>query len=1239
MSIALIFRKYALLLLSVLLLAAGAVDYFFLRSSPAGSENEYYSQRIQEKIIRELGVSGLELAQVGVKYQNSSGRLFNDLSMPAVYPYYVFRNGQLIYWSDFRFVPDYRQLSKDRKVQVIKTTELAGLVSSVDFRFRNDTIEVYSLIPLCIKYPSENDYLKSGFNKAIFDLDPKQIALSPGVPDSHEVRGGDGTFLFSFVSPDTGHKANAGMPESSLWLFSLAMLALVGFVFTELVMLVRQHQFEKAFIILLLSGVLIRWIMLITGIPVALFSSDLFNPALYNGGYLSPTLGDVIINAFFLVIFLVFISAYHYRSATFFDLLKGDSLARSVVSVLTVVVSILLSYLGYKFLGGIYEHSGYTLSFSLSLSFSGLKIATLFYYVLCSCIFFFGIHVCVHIFLRINSSHRSGFFHWLYGFILGLIILLFKDEFRWIYLIAGGYFWLVYYFKLSRFFYTLRMQTSVYYILGSFVFALIAVDVVTKEEQRKSMLDKREFGNRYLAENDVLGEGMLSRYMAAVKRDTAVSDAFARQSLAYESVRQLIRDKHMELYFDKYDTEIHVFDGLGRNMDTADSSGYLEYYERNFRRPEYRTSIPDVYFRSEAGYSFIKQYVTFSDITRGGVRMGTIVLNMILKDAGAESIYPELLLDKKYAQNPESRSYSYGLFSQSGKLIFSSGSFNYQMKFSPEALAGTELFNAGILQGGYRHLGIKGSKGRIIVVSSQDRFVKTAFSNFSFLFLLSVLCISIVMLFYALKYGTRNLSMNFSTKVQLYLNSAFLLPLIVVVVLTLSIVKSTFVYMQEKAFIDNTKNIASTVQLQAEGLTEKKMSRPFFEQEINDLARDTKVDINYFSDAGRLVYSTRPLVYQYRLLSDYINPEAYRKIIEDKENEALFNESLGLLNYKTVYINLKGKDNNSLGVVGIPFFDARETLDRQVTEVVTTILSVFLVLFLILLILSYFASNQLTNPLKFIAMRLKKTNLDRLNEPLDWRSDDEIGVLTKSYNNMLKQLEESKVALSQSEKQTAWREMAKQVAHEIKNPLTPMKLSIQQLQRTLPTDDPKARERIERALNSLTEQIDNISEIANSFSEFAKMPIPRNERFDIVPVVRKTADLYAQNNDVSIEVSTMEEHTYVTGDRQLLGRVVANLILNGIQSVPPTRKPHVMIRLYRNEEENFAIMEVKDNGAGIPESVRKKVFIPNFSTKVGGSGLGLAMAKRGIEHAGGNIWFETVEDEGTTFFVDLPIAD
>lgn len=222
--------------------------------------------------------------------------------------------------------------------------------------------------------------------------------------------------------------------------------------------------------------------------------------------------------------------------------------------------------------------------------------------------------------------------------------------------------------------------------------------------------------------------------------------------------------------------------------------------------------------------------------------------------------------------------------------------------------------------------------------------------------------------------------------------------------------------------------------------------------------------------------------------------------------------------------------------------------------------------------------------------------------------------------------------------------MAKQVAHEIKNPLTPMKLTLQHLQRTFPnsnggsasTNDPATRRVIQRTFDSLLDQIDNLSDIATSFSDFAKMPLPKNEVFEVTAMLNKAADLYADDSRITLGRQIVAGPVMAVGDRQLVGRILTNLLINGIQSVPSDRKPVLNLRLYTDGDE--VQIEIHDNGAGIPEAIHTKVFLPNFSTKRGGSGLGLAIAKRGIEHAGGSIWFETTQGVGTSFFVSLPLA-
>jgi len=1230
-----VINRYFFLILSILTLLIGLGYFYLVEFNSPNAAEAYFSNNLQIKIENELKVSDASIE--AIKSEFSKSKKFKNLKINSKYPYYIFKNGEMIFWSDYRYVPDYKKIRNQEKAVVIKHNQNFSLFNFSTEIIKSDTIKIISLINLYKHYQNENDYLQSSFNDKIFHPFPEKISIEE-FAGSKSVTGLDGKPLFYYQLPINEKILESNIPTVTLWILSLAILFFTIFIFKTIGRNLKLHQFGTAIILLLIYGIFLRAIMITTGIPLTLSKKDFLNPSFYNGDFWAPSLGDTIINALFILIFIVFVAIYYFRSRQILYLLKSSKFLKSSVSVLCVLFVVFFAYFCSQKIQNIYSQSLYKLGFSLSINFDTFKIITLAYYFIIFGLFFIGSHICINLFLRIQQNKKAGFFHWLYGFVLSVILLVLFAEPKSSYILAGVYFLLVYYFKLSRYFYSLKFPTLLYFILGGFFFTLIAVERIQEKEFEKNIIEKRTFGYRYLADNDLLGEGLLDRFSLNIKNDEQIISAFNRKNLPFEAINQLVKDQFLDLYFDKYEVDVLAFDSLGNNLDENREIKPLNQLEETYQKEAYKTSLKNLFFINETGNNFIKQYVSFNSIYDNDKKIGTVILDLKQKDGNPESVYPELLLDKKYVQNPESKNYSYAIFDQNNKLLFNQGSFNYLMHFTQKELQNPAMYNKGISYFGFSHLGIKGENHRTIIVSQVENYWKNIFSNFSFLFLLSILGISFLLMAFAIVYGIRKLSMNFSTKIQLYLNAAFLLPLIIIIVLTMSVVRSTLVSIQEKSFLDNTKNIANSLQMHLDNYLQGKSSRAFFEKEINDLARNTKVDINFYNKNGKLNLSTRPLVYQYKLISEYLNPLAYSKILEEKENEIIAYESLGSLNFKTVYIAIKGNSNNNFGVIGIPFFDAKTLLDQQVKEVVTTILIIFLVMFMLLLILSYFASDQLTSPLKLIASRIKRTNLDKLDETLEWKSNDEIGLLTKSYNKMIKKLDESKVALSQSEKQTAWREMAKQVAHEIKNPLTPMKLSIQQLQRTLPMDDPKSRDRIERALNSLTEQIDNISEIANSFSEFAKMPVPRNEKFDLVPVVQKTTDLYSQNNNIKILFESKYKQMFVNGDRLLVSRVITNLILNGIQSVPPLRQPEIKVKVYKNPEENFGIIEVSDNGEGIPEDVRKKVFIPNFSTKVGGSGLGLAMAKRGIEHAGGNIWFETEEGVGTIFFIDLPIS-
>lgn len=267
---------------------------------------------------------------------------------------------------------------------------------------------------------------------------------------------------------------------------------------------------------------------------------------------------------------------------------------------------------------------------------------------------------------------------------------------------------------------------------------------------------------------------------------------------------------------------------------------------------------------------------------------------------------------------------------------------------------------------------------------------------------------------------------------------------------------------------------------------------------------------------------------------------------------------------------------------------------------------------------------------------MKEIKLGKVNEAIVWNRDDEIGELVQEYNKMVNKLEESASLLAKSEREGAWREMARQVAHEIKNPLTPMKLSIQYLQKAIDGNAPDAKGIAQRVAGTLVEQIDYLSAIASDFSSFANIGNPRLEQISLYDSIQSVVDLFRMDTRAVIHFDAVAKDIRVHADRTHLNRLFTNLVRNAIEAVPSDRDPEIFIIL--TVHNGNAFIEIKDNGNGIPEEVREKIFYPNFTTKTSGTGLGLAMCKGIVEQIKGKIWFETETGSGTSFFVQIPLS-
>lgn len=406
-----------------------------------------------------------------------------------------------------------------------------------------------------------------------------------------------------------------------------------------------------------------------------------------------------------------------------------------------------------------------------------------------------------------------------------------------------------------------------------------------------------------------------------------------------------------------------------------------------------------------------------------------------------------------------------------------------------------------------------------------------------------------------------------------------------------------------------------------------------FNDKICELSDVHDLFIAMYDLRGNYLISTNSDLLDSLQAPTFLNYTILKQLITGNQR-AVTSKAVGDRQYSYAYWHFKDQDQKPIAVTSVVYENTKME-GNDVFVFLEDLVQSYILLFLMASFVAYLLSTYITRSLQEVGQRMKNVQLGGKNDVLTWESDDEIGALVEQYNRMVRELEKSATLLAQEEREIAWREMAKQVAHEIKNPLTPMKLRVQQLQRSWNDKAPEFDQKLKVYVDSMTQQIDALSHIANEFSNFAKMPKPNLQEIDIVELTKSTLEIFnnQEQYDFHLKIGAIE-NPMVTADREQIMRVLINLVTNAIQASKIDIKPCVTVSV--RSWKNRIIIRVNDRGVGIGEEGKSKIFVPNFTTKSTGTGLGLAMVKSIMIQCGGRVFFWSKEGKGASFYLDFP---
>jgi len=1200
----------------------------FVSKSRLGPDD--YFENSYENLIDEIQEVDLDYLQVIEKLDNIDLLQIDFDDIGGKYPFFIYNNDKLIYWSDNSMVPEIQKLGVDQKLVYFENAGWKGIVKLWRNSSRASNTRLVVFIPLAYEPPLPNQYLIKTCNRSIFYSPDFEINADKISDNTYYF---EDEQLFSIVFGNNYKKANRWAQVVSTILISISLLIILFFVFLKISTLAEKKKYRLGIFLFVFTWVFVFGISKIISSFSLIANVVLFDSRIYASSWFLNNYYDLFLFCIFILSVSIILSNLVFKYGFLKKIITFSTIIKLTLG--TVVIVLLYYTLAFHFLilRDIYDNSQISLDIFHSLAPTGSRISGVFLFTINTISIYFLFSALLNILLIATSSSR---FHLIVSMLAGSIIFSFiENEFPLFFLIGTllVYVSLLLWSGIYSYFLKPSYLSLLYFISILIMSALISSYSIISLEKFQTVDDLFDYANQNLIEDDVFAEYLIVETVKKINQDPFISNWMTSPFVSKDIISRKIRQMYLGKYLDKYSIQILLFNQEGESLDGSTSIDYLNILNR-FGVKQNETDFEGVYQVNRLRSDFFKRYLAFIDIRRYNTVVGHILLDLNQNRTFEQNVYPELLVDTRLFNTYRALQVSYAVFSGQ-ELIFEGGEISYSSDFDSNTLLGENIYSRGVSKNGFLHIAIQTNSGRTIVVSARGHSGLEFLSNFSFLFLTLIVILGTGLLIITWLRLVKQRSTGFAARIQLYLNLAFIIPLILVSITTISLLNSTSETTIRNEFVQKGNALASTIRTNLDNF----LIAPSLREDLTELLRNASAILNIDADlynlSGGLIVSTQPDIYDKGLISRYLDQGAFKQLVKTSGTSMISDNRVGKLIYNTTHVPVKTVDTGRLiGILSLPFFNYRKALEQQQIIVLTNIMNIFSLLFILLLILSYFVSKNLVYPLNMITGKLNKMSFLGYNEPIDWDSQDEIGRLVREYNIMISNLEESRQALARNQRELAWREIARHIAHEIKNPLTPMKLTLQQLQRRLAGQDQLSSDEISKPVNSLLYQVDVLKDIAASFSAFAKMPIPEMKPFNLSDLVRKTVALH--HNDCEILFNDAPNDIEVTGDKKLMGRIITNIVLNAQQA--EGEKPVKIIVTIEEIGKNIQL-SIADNGIGISKEIMDKIFLPGFSTKKTGSGIGLAVAKHGIEQSGGQLWVESVVGKGTTFYIEIPVAN